>query len=68
MALEGFFSLSLANKDDKRDTIRYLLGLKAIAKIDAGIAVTMAVTNMVAEAIERFSNEGQKDDYLPKIA
>jgi alkylation response protein AidB-like acyl-CoA dehydrogenase len=63
MAREGFFTLTL-----KKDTIGYLLGLKAIAKVDAGMAVAMAVTNMVAETIDRFGNEQQKFHYLPKIS
>lgn len=68
MALEGFFSLVLPKKDSKIDSIGYLVGLKTIAKIDAGIAVAMAVTNMVAEAIEHYGTEQQKTAYLPKIA
>lgn len=68
MAQEGFFTLALSDKNGKRDAIGYLLGLKAIAKADAGMAVAMAVTNMVAEAIERFGSNEQKDRYLPKIA
>lgn len=68
IALEGFFSLVLPKKDSKIDSIGYLVGLKTIAKIDAGIAVAMAVTNMVAEAIEHYGTEQQKTAYLPKIA
>jgi alkylation response protein AidB-like acyl-CoA dehydrogenase len=68
MAKEGFFTLALPDQEAKKDTVGYLLGLKSIAKIDAGMAVAMAVTNMVAEAISRFGSEGQKSHYLPKIA
>jgi alkylation response protein AidB-like acyl-CoA dehydrogenase len=68
MACEGFFTLCLPDRDGKRDTIAYLLGLKEIAKADAGIAVAMAVTNMAAEAINNFGNEAQKAHYLPMIA
>lgn len=67
MALEGFFHLALANKKHQTNTIGYLAGLKEIAKIDAGIAVAMAVTNMAAEAIDLFGTLEQKADYLPKI-
>jgi len=42
--------------------------LKEIAKVDAGIAVAMAVTNMVGEAIQRFGSPHQQANYLPKIA
>lgn len=68
MALEGLLLLALPDKEKKRDSIGYLIGLKAIAKIDAGIAVTMAVTNMVAEAIEWFGTKRQQAHYLPNIA
>lgn len=68
MAKEGFFTLALPDQEGKKDTVGYLLGLKSIAKVDAGMAVAMAVTNMVAEAIGRFGSEGQKSHYLPKIA
>lgn len=68
MAIEGLFTLALPNKDKKTETIGYLAGLTAIAKVDAGIAVAMAVTNMVAEAIEKFGTEKQRSYYLPKIA
>src|SRR5688500_8474316 len=63
MASEGFFLLSSENK-----TISYLLALKEIAKADAGIAVAMAVTNMVAETIKREGTTQQRDYYLTKIA
>ncbi|HEV8052191.1 MAG TPA: acyl-CoA dehydrogenase family protein [Parachlamydiaceae bacterium] len=68
MALEGFFTLALSGNKSKRDTIGYLLGLNAIAKVDAGMGVAMAVTNMVAEAIERFGSDEQWTEYLPRIA
>lgn len=68
MAQAGFFTLVLPDKEGKKETIGYLLGLKEIAKVDAGMAVAMAVTNMVAEAIDRFGSEWQKSYYLPKIA
>jgi alkylation response protein AidB-like acyl-CoA dehydrogenase len=64
MAEEGLFSLSLS---ENRDTVGYLLGLKEIAKVDAGMAVAMAVTNMVAETIERFGTQEQKSYYLTRI-
>lgn len=63
MGKEGFFSLTTT----QIDPLAYILALKAIAKIDAGIAVAMAVTNMVAEAIALFGSNEQKRKYLPKI-
>jgi alkylation response protein AidB-like acyl-CoA dehydrogenase len=50
------------------DTTSYLLALSAIAKVDAGVAVAMAVTNMVAESIYRFGTDAQKKKYLPCFA
>lgn len=64
MATEGFFSLAIS---PSTGAIGYLAGLKEIAKIDAGIGVAMAVTNMVAEAIDRFGSGQQKSLYLPRI-
>lgn len=65
MAKLGLFSLSLPGVS--QDTTAYLVGLKALAKVDAGIAVAMAVTNMVAEAIARWGTEKQQKQYLPKV-
>jgi|694.fasta_scaffold42965_6 alkylation response protein AidB-like acyl-CoA dehydrogenase len=62
MGKENFFLLFL------QDTLSYLLALKNIAKVDAGIAVAMAVTNMVAEAISFYGDETQKEKYLRAIA
>lgn len=67
MAEENLFLLGIP-KNKKTDTVGYLAGLKAIAKADAGIAVAMAVTNMVAEAMVRFGTAEQQLHYLPKIA
>lgn len=64
MALEGMFTLVLSQSTG---CIGYIVGLKEIAKVDAGIGVAMAVTNMVAEAIDRFGTHQQKDVYLPRI-
>lgn len=59
MGKKGFFHLIL-----KGDIQAYILALKAIAKADAGIAVAMGVTNMVAEAINHFGNPVQRKKYL----
>lgn len=67
MAAEGFFLLALPNEKGETNTIGYLAGLKEVAKVDAGMAVAMAVTNMAAEAIDRFGTHEQKQEYLPKI-
>jgi alkylation response protein AidB-like acyl-CoA dehydrogenase len=69
MGEQGFFLLSLpeGHGGGKGGSVGYLAGLKAIAKADAGIAVAMSVTNMVAEAILHYGNSEQFHSYLPKI-
>jgi alkylation response protein AidB-like acyl-CoA dehydrogenase len=70
MAKAGFFLLNVAKKQGGNftDTISYILALKSIAAVDAGISVTMAVTNMVAETIALYGSEAQRQNYLPRIA
>ena len=46
----------------------YSLAMTEIAKACASTAVTMSVTNMVAEVIYEFGTEEQKTKYVPKIA
>ncbi len=48
--------------------IAYSLAITEIARGCASTAVTMAVTNMVAEVIEEFGTEEQKQKYIPEIA
>lgn len=69
MAHEGLFLLSVPRElgGNFHDTLSYLLAVKAIARADAGIGVTMAVTNMAAECIGRYGMESQRESYLPKI-
>ena len=46
------------------DNVSYVLALREVARVCASTAVTMAVTNMVADAIEMFGSEEQKKKYL----
>ncbi len=62
MARQGFFSMNIG---DHTDGLSYILAIMAFAKADAGVAVAMAVSNWVAEAIYRFGTESQKQRYLP---
>ncbi len=48
--------------------IAYALALAEIAEADCGVAVGMAVTNMVAETIARFGTEAQKTRCIPRLA
>lgn len=69
MAAQGLFSLCLpVEYGGGASPVGYLAGLKAIAKGDAGIAVAMSVTNMVAEAISIYGTAAQKEKYLPQVA
>ena len=47
--------------------VAYALSMIEIARGCASTAVTMAVTNMVAEIICRFGNDAQKSAYVPKL-
>lgn len=47
--------------------VSYALAMMEIAQADASTAVTMAVTNMVAETIVAFGSEAQKERYVPRL-
>lgn len=67
MAKQDFYTFAIIPTEEGA-VLAYLLALKEIAKVDAGIAVTMAVTSMVGEAIWRYGNVEQQEHYLPAIA
>jgi alkylation response protein AidB-like acyl-CoA dehydrogenase len=69
LAALGFMGL---NVDDQyggtnAGTIAFSLAITEVAKACASTAVTMSVTNMVAEVIEVVASEEQKKKYLPKL-
>jgi len=70
MAKAGFFTLTIPKEKGGNfiDSLSYVLALKAIAKAEAGISVTMAVCNMVAESIYLYGTPEQQKSYFPKIA
>lgn len=47
--------------------VAYSLAITEISKGDASVAVTMAVNNMVAEVIEQFGTEAQRERYIPRL-
>ncbi len=47
--------------------VAYALALREVAKADASVAVTMAVTNMVGEVIQRFGSDAQQRQHIPKL-
>ncbi len=48
--------------------VGYSLALTEMARCCASTAVTMAVTNMVADAISAFGTEDQKRSWIPRLA
>jgi alkylation response protein AidB-like acyl-CoA dehydrogenase len=48
--------------------VAYALAVMEIAAADCSLAVTMAVTNMVAETIARFGTPAQRERCLPRLA
>ena len=48
--------------------VAYALAVMEIAAADCSLAVTMSVTNMVADTIARFGTEAQKQRCLPRLA
>ncbi len=47
--------------------VSYALAMMEIARACAATAVTMSVTNMVAEVIARFGTEAQRELYVPRL-
>jgi len=51
------------------DTLSYALVIEEIAKACAGISIAVSVHNsLVIKAIEKYGNDAQKQEYLPKLA
>lgn len=69
MASAGFLLMCVPRDlgGDYTDTLSYALALKAIASVDAGMAVAMSVINMVAEAIAKYGTQKQREKYITKI-
>lgn len=63
MSREGLFTL-LISPELEGNTLGYYLGLSEISQADAGIAVGMAVTNMVAEMIQLHGTPEQQTKYI----
>lgn len=65
----GFMGLNIDAEfgGSEAGVIAFSLAITEIAKACASTAVTMSVTNMVAEVIQSVANQAQKERYLPKI-
>ena len=69
MAELGFMGLNVDGDFGgvEAGTVAFSLAVTEIARACAATAVTMSVTNMVAEVIQCIASEQQKSYYLPKI-
>ena len=70
LAEQGFLAMLVPAEYDGAEAgaVSYSLALTEVARCCASTAVTMAVTNMVADAINAFGDEAQKRKYIPRIA
>ncbi len=69
MAPLGLLGMNVSEKYGGADVgvVAYSLAISEVARVCAGTAVGLSVTNMVAEVIEKFGTDAQKDKYLPMI-
>ncbi|MFN4183358.1 MAG: acyl-CoA dehydrogenase family protein [Hyphomonas sp.] len=65
----GFMGLNIKScyGGSEAGVVAFSLAITEIARACASTAVTMSVTNMVAEVIQSVANEDQKQAYLPKL-
>lgn len=47
--------------------VAYAVALRQVAAADASVAVTMAVTNMVGEVIQRYGTQQQQRQHIPSL-
>lgn len=65
----GFMGLNIDAEygGTEAGTVAFSVAITEIARACASTAVTMSVTNMVAEVIQAMGSAEQKQDYLPRI-
>lgn len=65
----GFMGLNVSSEygGSEAGVVSFSVAMTEIARGCASTAVTMSVTNMVAEVIQVVANEEQKQRYLPKL-
>lgn len=65
----GFMGLNIQSQygGTEAGVVAFSVAVTEIARACASTAVTMSVTNMVAEVIQAIGNEEQKKKYLPKL-
>lgn len=69
MADLGFMGMNIKEEygGQEAGAVAYSLAVTEIARASASVAVTMSVTNMVAEVIQEFAREDIKKRYLPPL-
>jgi len=69
MAELGFMGMNIPEPYGGAEVgvVPYSLGMIEVGRACAATAVTMSVTNMVAEVICAFGNDAQKEKYVPRI-
>jgi alkylation response protein AidB-like acyl-CoA dehydrogenase len=69
LASLGFMGMNIQQQYGGAEVgvIAYALAIVEIARVCAATALTMSVTNMVAEVLQSVGNEDQKQKYLPLI-
>lgn len=69
LASLGFVGFNVAEEygGSEAGPVAYSLAITEIAKACAATALTLSVTNMVAEVIHSVGNETQKSAYLPRL-
>jgi butyryl-CoA dehydrogenase len=65
----GFMGLNISSQygGTEAGVVSFSVAMTEIARGCASTAVTMSVTNMVAEVIQTIANDEQKQHYLPKL-
>lgn len=65
----GFMGLNIDSEygGTEAGVVSFSLAIQEIAKVCASTAVTMSVSNMVAEVIQAVASDEQKNKYLPKL-
>jgi alkylation response protein AidB-like acyl-CoA dehydrogenase len=65
----GFMGLNIKSQygGSEAGVVAFSVAVTEIARACAATAVTLSVTNMVAEVIQAIGNEEQKQTYLPKL-
>jgi len=69
LAQLGFMGLNIDGQygGTEAGTVSFSVAITEIARACASTAVTMSVTNMVAEVIQTVANEEQRATYLPRL-